>query len=119
VLAEVEARPTLSQLFATLAREADAQGRARAAKMSSDGAALPELTHHARESSRGSHVASVCFHPPGVGRHEVRGMSAYAGAHPGGHTMPATVESYTVRGRRRQSARGRVLANDGLISMRV
>src|SRR4029077_11813563 len=84
----------LSQWLAAWAREADAQAALWAAKMSSDGAALPDFSPTMRARIVAWLARRVAGQPIGqvLAGMKVRGMSAYAGAHPGGHTMPATVE---------------------------
>jgi vacuolar iron transporter family protein len=121
VLAEVESRPTLAQLFATLAGEADEQATLWAAKLSSDGGALPEFSPTVRARvvawlARRFGVKPIRQVLAGM---KVRGMSAYAGVHPGGHSMPATVEEVgqSHRGVGSSNLRAAVFgANDGLIS---
>jgi vacuolar iron transporter family protein len=121
VLSEVESRPTLSQLFKTLASEADDQAALWAAKLSAAGAALPEFTPTVRARvvawlARRFGVKPIRQVLAGM---KVRGMSAYSGAHPGGHSMPATVEEVgqSHRGVGGGNLRAAVFgANDGLIS---
>jgi len=121
VLAEVESRATLSQLFTTLAHEADEQASLWAAKMSPGGAALPEFSPTPRARivawlARRFGVKPIRQVLAGM---KVRGMSAYSGAHPGGHSMPATVEEVgqSHRGVGGGNLRAAVFgANDGLIS---
>jgi len=121
VLAEVESRATLSQLFATLAGEADDQAALWAAKLSAGGVALPEFSPTVRARivawlARRFGVKPIRQVLAGM---KVRGMSAYSGAHPGGHSMPATVEEVgqSHRGVGGGNLRAAVFgANDGLIS---
>jgi len=121
VLAEVESRATLSQLFAILAGEADDQAALWAAKLSAGGAALPEFSPTVRARivawlARRFGVKPIRQVLAGM---KVRGMSAYSGAHPGGHSMPATVEEVgqSHRGVGGGNLRAAVFgANDGLIS---
>ena len=121
VLSEVEPRPTLSELFKTLAAEADDQASLWAAKVASSGGALPEFTPNFRARfvaglARRFGVKPIRQVLAGM---KVRGMSVYSGAHPGGHLMPATVEEVgqSHRGVGGGNLRAAVFgANDGLIS---
>ena len=120
VLAEVEPRPTLSNLFKTLASEADAQALLWETKATANGGALDAFSPAPR-----ARVVAALARRFGVkpirqvlSAMKVRGMSAYSGAHPGGHVMPATLEEVGkshrgVGGNLRAAVFG---ANDGLIS---
>ncbi len=120
VLADVEPRPTLSTLFATLANEADAQANLWETKATANGGALTEFSPAPR-----ARVVAALARRFGVkpirqvlAAMKVRGMSAYSSAHPGGHVMPATLEEVGkshrgVGGNLRAAVFG---ANDGLIS---
>ncbi len=121
VLAEIEPRPTLSQLFTTLAGEADEQASLWAAKMSSAGAEPPNFSPNVRARIVASLARRFGVKPirQVLAGMKVRGMSAYAGVHPGGHLMPLTVEEVgqSHRGVGGGNLRAAVFgANDGLIS---
>jgi VIT1/CCC1 family predicted Fe2+/Mn2+ transporter len=121
VLAEVEPRPTLAELFKTLACEADDQALLWATKVSADGGMLPEFvpTFRARFVAWLARRFGVKPIRQVLAGMKVRGMSAYSGAHPGGHLMPATVEEVgqSHRGVGGGNLRAAVFgANDGLIS---
>jgi len=118
VLAKVERRPTLSQLFTTLAAEADAQAALWAAKIGNGALPTFEPTLRARIVAGLARRFGVKPIRQVLAAMKVRGMSAYAGLHPGGHSMPLTIaeigESHRVgRGNLRAAVFG---ANDGLIS---
>ena len=120
VLAEVEPRPTLSNLFNALANEADSQAKLWEAKVIANGGALRDFSPAPR-----ARIVAVLARRFGVrpirqvlGAMKVRGMSAYSSSHPGGHEMPATLDEVGkshrgVGGNLRAAVFG---ANDGLIS---
>jgi len=120
VLAEVERRPTLSELFKTLAAEADGQANLWAAKIR-DGK-LPAFAPTLRARIVAGLARRFGVKPirQVLAAMKVRGMSAYAGVHPGGHSMPMTVEQVGESQHRRVGGgnlRAAVFgANDGLIS---
>jgi len=121
VLADVEERPTLSDLFTTLAGEADAQASLWATKLTGNGTPLPTFTPSLR-----ARVVAMLARRFGVkpirqvlAGMKVRGMSAYNATHPGGHMMPSTVEEIGQSHRRAGTGNLRAAvfgANDGLIS---
>jgi VIT1/CCC1 family predicted Fe2+/Mn2+ transporter len=121
VLAEAETQPTLSGLFTTLAAEADEQAQLWAAKVIAEGDALPTFTPTMRARFVATLARRLGVRPirQVLAGMKVRGMSAYSGAHPGGHVMPANVDEV---GRSHRSVGGGNLraavfgANDGLIS---
>jgi len=121
VLADVEQQPTLAELFKTLAHEADEQALLWAAKVTADGSALPEFTPAIRARVVASLARRLGVKPirQVLAAMKVRGMSAYSGAHPGGHVMPATLAEVgkSHRGVGGGNLRAAVFgANDGLIS---
>ncbi len=119
-LAQVESRTKLSELFTSLALEADDQASLWASKIASNGAALPHFTPSARARLVAWLARRLGVKPirQVLASMKVRGMSAYSGAHPGGHVMPETVDEVGqshrgVGGNLRAAVFG---ANDGLIS---
>ena len=121
VLADVEGRPTLAELFTTLAHEADEQALLWATKVTAAGGALPEFTPTIRARVVASLARRFGVKPirQVLAAMKVRGMSAYSGAHPGGHVMPATLAEVgkSHRGVGGGNLRAAVFgANDGLIS---
>ncbi len=91
-----------------------------AAKVASAGATLPNFTPNVRARLVASLARRLGVKPirQVLAGMKVRGMSAYSTAHPGGHSMPATVEEVGqshrgVGGNLRAAVFG---ANDGLIS---
>jgi vacuolar iron transporter family protein len=120
-LAEIETQPTLSELFATLAAEADDQALLWAAKVSANGGSLPAFVPAFRARFVAWLARRVGVKPirQVLAGMKVRGMSAYSTVHPGGHAMPATVEEVgqSHRGVGGGNLRAAVFgANDGLIS---
>jgi VIT1/CCC1 family predicted Fe2+/Mn2+ transporter len=121
VLADVEPSSTLSALFTTLAGEADSQASLWAARVGARGGALPTFTPSVRARVVAALARRIGVRPMRqvLAGMKVRGMSAYSGAHPGGHLMPSTVADVGQShrsvggGNRRAAVFG---ANDGLIS---
>jgi vacuolar iron transporter family protein len=121
VLADVEREPVRSQLFATLAREADDQSVLWATKALEAGAVVPDYSPRLR-----AHLVAALARRVGVkpmrqilAGMKVRGLSVYTEGHPSGHLMPATVQEVgqSHRGMGGGNLRAAVFgANDGLIS---
>jgi vacuolar iron transporter family protein len=119
VLADVERRPALSKLFATLAGEADAQASLWAAKIANG--ALPTFAPTLRARVVAGLARRFGVQPirQVLAGMKVRGMSAYSGVHPGGHSMPVTVAEVGESHRRVGGGNLRAAvfgANDGLVS---
>jgi VIT1/CCC1 family predicted Fe2+/Mn2+ transporter len=121
VLAGVEREPVRSQLFSTLAHEADDQSLLWAAKAADAGAVLPDYSPALRARLVALLARRVGVRPMRqiLAGMKVRGLSVYAEGHPSGHLMPATVQEV---GQSHRSVGGGNLraavfgANDGLIS---
>jgi vacuolar iron transporter family protein len=118
VLADVEDRPTLSELFKTLAAEADSQATLWAAKIGNGELPTFSPTLRARIVAGLARRFGVKPIRQVLAAMKVRGMSAYAGVHPGGHSMPVTIADVGESHRRGGgNLRAAVFgANDGLIS---
>jgi vacuolar iron transporter family protein len=121
VLADVERQPVRSQLFATLAREADDQSVLWAAKATEAGAVVPHYAPRLRARLVAQLARRVGVKPMRqiLAGMKVRGLSIYTEGHPSGHVMPATVQEVgqSHRGMGGGNLRAAVFgANDGLIS---
>lgn len=121
ILANVEQLPVRSQLFTTLAREADDQSSLWAAKAAAAGAILREYSPSLRARLVAQLVRRVGVKPMRqiLAGMKVRGLSIYTEGHPSGHLMPATVQDVgqSHRGVGGGNLRAAVFgANDGLIS---
>ena len=121
VLAEVERVPVRSQLFATLAREADDQASIWSAKATAAGVRVPQYSPslRARVVARLARVLGIKPIRQVLAGMKVRGLSVYTEGHPSGHLMPATVQEVgqSHRGVGGGNLRAAVFgANDGLIS---
>src|SRR5262245_14627656 len=121
VLAQIEQAPVRSQLFATLAREADDQALIWAAKAADAGAAVPQYSPHLRARVVAQFARWLGIKPirQVLAGMKVRGLSVYTEGHPSGHLMPATVQEVgqSHRGVGGGNLRAAVFgANDGLIS---
>jgi vacuolar iron transporter family protein len=109
----------LAKLFDTLADEADAQALLWAAKI--DNGALPTFAPRLRARIVAALARRFGVRPirQVLAGMKVRGMSAYSGVHPGGHSMPLTVAEVGESHRRVGGGNLRAAvfgANDGLIS---
>jgi VIT1/CCC1 family predicted Fe2+/Mn2+ transporter len=121
VLAEIERVPVRSELFSTLAREADDQSLIWAAKAADAGVGLPQYSPRLRARLVAQLTRRFGVKPMRqiLGGMKVRGLSVYTEGHPTGHLMPATVQEV---GQSHRSVGGGNLraavfgANDGLIS---
>ena len=121
VLADVEREPIRSQLFATLAREADDQSVLWANKVAEAGAVVPGYSPRLRARLVAWLARRVGVKPlrQVLAGMKVRGLSVYTEGHPSGHVMPATVQEVgqSHRGLGGGNLRAAVFgANDGLIS---
>jgi VIT1/CCC1 family predicted Fe2+/Mn2+ transporter len=121
VLADVESSATLTALFTALAGEADSQSELWASRIHAEGGAPPRFTPSVRARFVASLTRRLGVKPMRqvLAGMKVRGMSAYSGAHPGGHLMPSTVADVgqSHRGVAGGNLRAAVFgANDGLIS---
>ena len=119
VLADVERRPALAKLFDTLADEADGQASLWAAKIGNG--TLPKFAPTLRARIVAGLARRFGVRPirQVLSAMKVRGMSAYSGVHPGGHSMPVTVAEVGESHRRVGGGNLRAAvfgANDGLIS---
>jgi VIT1/CCC1 family predicted Fe2+/Mn2+ transporter len=121
VLAKVERVPVRSQLFATLAREADDQASIWAAKAAETGARVAQYSPRLRARVVAQLARRIGIKPirQVLAGMKVRGLSVYIEGHPSGHLMPATVQEVgqSHRGVGGGNLRAAVFgANDGLIS---
>ena len=121
VLAEVEPRPTLSNLFKTLANEADSQAKLWEAKVIANGGAVPEFSPAPRARVVAALARRFGVRPirQVLGAMKVRGMSAYTSCtsrrprDAGDTRRSGQVASWSSAAILRAAVFG---ANDGLIS---